>query len=87
MERMREIPCDERHKEICKYAGTVGCHLSIHHIYPRRTVENSLQKRYSNDPRNKILACRAIHDALDLMPPPDYPSDERMKRFLGDKNE
>lgn len=81
MERgIREIPCPSNN-EGCKYFP--NCHTSIHHVHPRRTVENQTQKRYSEDPRNKIRACRNIHDLLDTLPPPPFPDQKTMRKFLG----
>jgi hypothetical protein len=82
MEGMRVIPCPDN-ADGCKYAP--NCHTSVHHIYPRRTVESRLERDYSEDPRNKIRACRFIHDLLDTFPEPEFPPPEQMRRFLGRK--
>lgn len=80
VERMVEIPCPSDTGG-CKYAP--NCHLSIHHEYPRRTVETRLQRKFSEDPRNKVRSCRLIHDLLDTLPPPPFPDEKTMYRFLG----
>ena len=79
MPRSREIPCPSN-REGCKYAP--NCHVSEHHIYPRRTAETRLQRDFGNLAINKIVACRNIHDLLDTLPPPEYPESDEMKRAI-----
>lgn len=77
--RQRYIPCP-RNAEACKYAP--DCELSQHHLYPRRTADTSLKRRFGNLIVNKVLSCRNIHDILDTFPPPEYPEDEDMKTTI-----
>jgi hypothetical protein len=75
----RTIPCPNNN-DGCKYAP--NCHLSEHHIYPRRTAENPLMRRFGNLAINKIVSCRMIHDLLDTFPPPKYPSEAEMQKTI-----
>ena len=78
----RYIPCPGNNEE-CRYKDTpVGCHESIHHIFPRRNAETRLQRDFGGLACNKVKVCRNIHDLLDTFPPPEYPSPEEMKRGL-----
>lgn len=79
MQRERLIPCPSDNEE-CKYYP--DCHLSEHHIYPRRTADTPLKKKFGNMAINKVVCCRNIHDLLDTFPPPSYPSTERMRNKL-----
>lgn len=75
----RFIPCPSN-AEGCKYEDTPqGCHTSEHHIYPRRTADTPLKRRFGNLACNKVISCRAIHDVLDTFPPPEYPEPREMR--------
>lgn len=80
MEGVRFIPCPDNGQEECKYAP--NCHLSDHHIYPRRTMDSPLKKKFGSLPVNRIVSCRMIHDFLDMMPEPRYPSETEMDRII-----
>jgi hypothetical protein len=82
MRRMREIPCPSNN-EGCKYAP--GCFLSEHHIWPKRTAENRLQRAFGNLAINKVMACRNIHDALDDFPEPPYPDETTMRTVFAEE--
>lgn len=75
MER-RVIPCPSNN-EACKYAP--DCHLSEHHLYPKRTADTPLKRRFGNLAMNKVISCRNIHDLLDTFPEPQYPAAKEMR--------
>lgn len=78
----RIIPCPENNDD-CKYRNTPdGCIDSIHHLWPRRTADTPLKRRFGDLAINKIVACRNIHDLLDMMPEPRYPSETEMDRVI-----
>lgn len=92
MERPRTIPCPEDRGE-CKYAP--NCHLSLHHLVKRSYVKEkiserpedeyfaTLAKRYSNHPTMQVMACRMIHDLLDMYPSQPLPPEEKMLQVIG----
>lgn len=85
MERPRTIPCPVN-TEDCKYRYTPdGCHLSEHHVYPKRLADTRLKRDFGNLAINKIVVCRNIHDLLDTFPPPQYPAPEGMRRKIDGK--
>ena len=73
------IPCPINN-EGCKYSP--NCLTSEHHIFPRRTADTGLKKRFGNLAINKIVTCRNIHDLLDTFPPPEYPDKDEMRRII-----
>lgn len=81
---LREIPCpsNEETREACPYATREGCHLSEHHVFPKRTADTGLKRTFGNLAINKITSCRWIHDTLDQFPPPEYPPNEVMRRTV-----
>jgi hypothetical protein len=81
--RLQEIPCPSNN-ETCKYQP--NCHLTKHHIYPKRLGQTALEKAFIADPRNHVRACRLIHDTLDQLPPYTLPDEEYMADFLKNKN-
>lgn len=78
--RERLIPCPDNSEisTTCKYWPE--CHVSEHHIYPRRTMDTPLKKRFGNLAIHKVIVCRMIHDLLDTFPPPAYPDEELMEK-------
>ena len=85
MERARLIPCPDNDVD-CKYRDTPeGCHLSEHHIFPRRTANSATKRRFGNLAINKVVSCRMIHDILDTFPPPEYPEVGEMKAAISEQ--
>lgn len=83
MGELRLIPCPANGQEDCKYFYTPdGCHISLHHEYPRRTADTAMKRRLGNLAIYKVLACRNIHDLLDRMPEPEYPSEAEMDKII-----
>lgn len=81
-EPKRIIPCPENNDD-CKYKNTPdGCMDSIHHIFPRRTADTPLKRRFGQLGMNKVISCRNIHDLLDRMPEPRYPNEAEMDRII-----
>lgn len=83
MSEVRSLPCPSVGQEACKYFYTPdGCHVSLHHEFPRRTMDTAMKRRFGNLAINQVLSCRNIHDLLDRMPDPQYPPEEEMDRII-----
>lgn len=80
MSHPREVGCPANRQEDCRYAP--DCHLSEHHLFPRRTWDTPLKKKFGALPVNRMIVCRNIHDMLDQMPEPNYPNETEMDRLI-----
>lgn len=83
-ERFIPCPSNEEARKGCKYAP--DCHLSEHHLYPKRTGETKLKRAFGNLAVNKVTSCRMIHDVLDTFPPPEYPEPAKMKEIYEEQS-
>lgn len=45
-------------------------------------MDTPLKKKFGNLALYRVIACRNIHDLLDQMPEPEYPSESEMDRII-----
>lgn len=77
---MEIIGCEP--DEDCKYAPE--CFADTHHTkWPANNYKTTLEKEFRQDPRNKVLMCRRLHDEQHQLLPPIKPSRDQMLQFLG----
>lgn len=78
----RYIPCPSNN-EGCRYKSTPrGCFEDSHHLYPQRTADTGLKRKFGDLAINRVFGCRNIHDLLDTFPPPEYPDKDEMRRIV-----
>lgn len=69
--------------ENCKYYNSsTGCFADYHHYYwPKDNYTTPTEKRFRSS--FVTLECRAVHDELHAVKPPEKPTHEQMCLMLG----
>jgi len=83
---MEKLPCINQN--VCPLADTRrGCFEDVHHLYwPQNRYRTQLEKEFRELDENKVRICRAEHNELHDVRPPEHPFHEEMRAAVALSN-